>query len=64
MGTGATDSAQLRAKGVQAYGIGTLTSDEDALRVHGNDERVRLEGIPKFVDYLYIAVVDVAGSKK
>jgi acetylornithine deacetylase/succinyl-diaminopimelate desuccinylase-like protein len=64
MGTGATDSAQLRAKGVQAYGIGTLTSDEDALRVHGNDERVRLAGIPKFVEYLYIAVVDVAGSKK
>ena len=64
MGTGATDSAQLRAKGVQAYGIGTLTSDEDALRVHGNDERVRLAGIPKFLEYLYIAVVDVAGSKK
>lgn len=64
MGTGATDSAQLRAKGVQAYGIGTLTSDDDALRVHGNDERVWLAGIPKFVEYLYAAVVDVAASKK
>jgi acetylornithine deacetylase/succinyl-diaminopimelate desuccinylase-like protein len=63
MGTGATDSAQLRAKGVQAYGIGTLTSDDDALRVHGNDERVRLAGIPQFVEYLYTAVVDVAASK-
>jgi len=64
MGTGATDSAQLRAKGVQAYGIGAPTSDDDALRVHGNDERVRLEGVGKFVEYLYSAVHDVAATKK
>ncbi len=64
MGTGATDSAQLRAKSVQGYGIGAPTSDDDALRVHGNDERIRLEGEGKFVEYLYTAVVDVVASKK
>src|SRR5580704_5832802 len=64
MGTGATDSTQQRAKGVQAYGIGAPTSDDDALRVHGNDERIRLEGEGKFAEYLYNAVVDVAASKK
>jgi acetylornithine deacetylase/succinyl-diaminopimelate desuccinylase-like protein len=64
MVTGATDSAQLRAKGVQAYGIGAPTSDDDALRVHGNDERIRAEGEGKFLEYLYTAVVDVAASKK
>jgi acetylornithine deacetylase/succinyl-diaminopimelate desuccinylase-like protein len=64
MGTGATDSAQLRAKGVQAYGIGPPTSDDDALRVHGNDERNRLEAEGKFVEYLYTVVLDVAASKK
>jgi len=64
MGTGATDAAELRAKGVQAYGIGPVTSDDDALRVHGNDERVQLEGVGKFVDYLYTAVIDVAATKK
>ncbi len=64
MGTGATDSAQLRAKGVQAYGIGPPTSDDDALRVHGNDERLWLEGEGKFLGYLYNAVVAVAASKK
>jgi acetylornithine deacetylase/succinyl-diaminopimelate desuccinylase-like protein len=64
MGTGATDSAQLRAKGVQAYGIGAPTSDDDALRVHGNDERIRMEGEGQFIEYLYTAVVDVAASKK
>jgi acetylornithine deacetylase/succinyl-diaminopimelate desuccinylase-like protein len=63
MGTGASDSAQLRAKGVQAYGVGPPTSDDDRLRVHGNDERVRIEGVGKFVEYLYSAVVDVAESK-
>src|SRR5580704_10635032 len=64
MGTGATDSTQQRAKGVQAYGIGAPTSDDDALRVHGNDERIRLEGEGKFLEYLYTAVVDVAAAKK
>jgi acetylornithine deacetylase/succinyl-diaminopimelate desuccinylase-like protein len=63
MGTGATDSAQLRAKGVQGYGIGAPASDDDASRVHGNDERIRLDGEGKFVEYLYTAVVDVAASK-
>jgi acetylornithine deacetylase/succinyl-diaminopimelate desuccinylase-like protein len=60
----ATDSAQIRAKGVQAYGIGIPRTDDDASRVHGNDERVSLNGLGKFVEYLYTAVLDVAASKK
>jgi len=60
----ATDSAQLRAKGVQAYGVGIPRTDEDASRMHGNDERVSLDGLGKFVDFLYTAVLDVAASKK
>lgn len=63
MQTGATDSAQLRAKGVQAYGIGVPKTDEDTRRVHGNDERIPIEGMGKFVEYLYAAVIDVAGAK-
>ena len=61
---GATDSAQLRAKGVQAYGIGVPRTDEDASRVHGNDERVSANALGKFVDFLYTALIDVAASKK
>src|SRR5262245_20440855 len=38
--TGATDSAQLRAKGVQAYGLGTVAGDRERASVHGNDERI------------------------
>ena len=63
MMTGATDSAQLRAKGVQAYGVGAPMTDDDGLRVHGNDERLLVEGLGKFMDFLYLAVTDVAASK-
>jgi acetylornithine deacetylase/succinyl-diaminopimelate desuccinylase-like protein len=64
MQTGATDSAQLREKGVQAYGIGVLHTEEDGRRVHGNDERVSVEALGKFVDYLHSAVLEVAATKK
>jgi acetylornithine deacetylase/succinyl-diaminopimelate desuccinylase-like protein len=61
--TGATDSAQLRAKGVQAYGLGSLATDEDSARVHGNDERLSIEGIGKFLEYVWWSVTDVAAAK-
>lgn len=58
--TGATDSAQLRAKGVQCYGIGSLATEEDANRIHGNDERLSISGLRQFLEFLYGVVVDVA----
>jgi acetylornithine deacetylase/succinyl-diaminopimelate desuccinylase-like protein len=64
MQTGATDGAQLRAKGVQTYGIAIPTDDEDLHRMHGNDERVSLDALGRFTDYLYAAVVDVAGARR
>jgi acetylornithine deacetylase/succinyl-diaminopimelate desuccinylase-like protein len=44
----ATDSAQLREKGVQAYGISPVTSAEDNARMHGNDERIKVATIKSF----------------
>lgn len=61
--TGATDSAQLREKGVHAYGLGPLVTEEDGARVHGNDERIHITGLGKFVQYLYECVVEVAAAK-
>lgn len=61
--TGATDSAQLRAKGVQAYGLGSVAGDRERASVHGNDERISVEGLGKFVEFIYWAVVEVAASK-
>ena len=63
MVTGATDSAQLRAKGVEAYGVGSPVSEQDNDRMHGNDERLQIEGLGKFVEYLYRAVVNVAAAR-
>jgi len=63
MQTGATDSAQLRAKGVQAYGIEVPFADEELHRMHGNDERVSVEAMGKFADYIYAAVKEVAGKQ-
>ncbi|HEY6969585.1 MAG TPA: M20/M25/M40 family metallo-hydrolase [Candidatus Angelobacter sp.] len=63
MQAGATDSSELRAKGVQAYGISTPSSGDDRRRIHGNDERTEIAGFGKFVEFLYTATVDIAGSK-
>ncbi|MDQ6830275.1 MAG: M20/M25/M40 family metallo-hydrolase, partial [Gemmatimonadota bacterium] len=46
MSTGATDSAQLRAWGMQAYGILPFPLDQnDEDRMHGNDERIPLASL-------------------
>jgi len=63
MQVGATDSAELRARGVQAYDIGTVMNAEDHRRVHGNDERLEIAGFGKFVEFLYRTAVGIAGAK-
>jgi acetylornithine deacetylase/succinyl-diaminopimelate desuccinylase-like protein len=63
MQVGATDSAQLRAKGVQAYGISVPHTAEDRSRVHGNDERVGVEQLGQFVEYLWLVTTDMAAKK-
>ncbi len=63
MQTGATDSAQLRAKGVQAYGLSIPKTDDDLRRVHGNDERASVEALGKLVELVWEAVTDVAAAR-
>jgi len=60
MTTGATDSSFLRAKGVQAYGIGVPKTEEENRGVHGNDERIEAKQLGLFVRYLFAAVTGVA----
>jgi acetylornithine deacetylase/succinyl-diaminopimelate desuccinylase-like protein len=62
MTTGATDSSFLRARGVQAYGIGVPGTEEDSRGVHGNDERLEIKQLGLFVRYLFAAVTEVAGK--
>jgi len=61
MGTGATDSSYLRAKGILADGLGVPRGPEGSL-AHGNDERASVEGLGRFVQFLCQTVLEVAGS--
>jgi acetylornithine deacetylase/succinyl-diaminopimelate desuccinylase-like protein len=62
MTTGATDSSFLRAKGVEAYGIGIPKTEEENRGIHGNDERIEINQLGVFVRYLFAAVTGVAAQ--
>jgi acetylornithine deacetylase/succinyl-diaminopimelate desuccinylase-like protein len=62
--TGATDMAQLRARGVEAYGFGPIVDDADGGLggAHTDDERLAGTSLEKLIEFLWYAVVDVAAS--
>ena len=64
--TAATDMAQLRAKGIQSYGIGPALTDDDRTNYawHSDVERIPEGSLYKFVEYTWNAVTEVAASKK
>lgn len=60
--TGATDNAQLRAKGVQAYGFGPIVDEKDAIGgggAHGDDERLMESSLYREVEFVWRAVARV-----
>ena len=59
MSTGATDSEYLRERGVKAYGIGLPMDAQDEMRMHGNDERVTLDGLGQGTRFLYEVVLEM-----
>lgn len=64
MSTFFTDSAQLRLRNVQAYGLLPFPlTEEDALRMHGDNERIQLDSFRKGLEFLYHVVTDFAVSK-
>jgi acetylornithine deacetylase/succinyl-diaminopimelate desuccinylase-like protein len=66
MQTGATDMAFLRAKGVQCYGIGAMSDEEDAPKgfgAHSDQERILEESVYKHVQFFWEAVTSIAGAK-
>jgi acetylornithine deacetylase/succinyl-diaminopimelate desuccinylase-like protein len=62
MMTGATDMAQLRAKGMQCYGIGPETTDEEfaAHGWHSDVERATERSIYRLAEFTWNAVMTVA----
>ena len=59
--TASTDMAQLRAKGVQAYGIGPAMTREDFNQHawHSDVERLPEASLYQFVEFVWTAVSDV-----
>lgn len=62
MSTGSSDNSQLRAKGVQSYGIGPASTEDDMLHYppHGDVERLAESSLLPFVQYVWDVVTGVA----
>ena len=63
--TGATDMAQVRAKGVACYGFGPVRHEEDLSAgggAHGDDERIPEDSLLKLVQFLWYSVLGIAAS--
>jgi acetylornithine deacetylase/succinyl-diaminopimelate desuccinylase-like protein len=57
-----TDAGAWRSRGVPVYGIYPYPIDADDLsRMHGNDERVRVESLRQGTELIYRTLVEVAG---
>jgi acetylornithine deacetylase/succinyl-diaminopimelate desuccinylase-like protein len=65
MSTGASDKAQLRAKGQQSYGIGPAGTREDFTNfgAHSDVERLAEASIYPFVEFVWSAVTGIAASR-
>jgi acetylornithine deacetylase/succinyl-diaminopimelate desuccinylase-like protein len=65
MSTGATDMAQLRAKGIQSYGIGPASTESDTINygAHSDVERLAEPSLYSFVEFTWRAAMEVAAAK-
>ncbi|MFZ0211278.1 MAG: hypothetical protein WAL55_01075, partial [Candidatus Acidiferrales bacterium] len=64
MSTVATDSAMLRLRNVQAYGLLPFPlTEEDAMRMHADNERIPLDSFDKGIEFLFRIVDNFAAAK-
>ena len=63
--TGATDMAQVRAKGVPCYGFGPVRHEDDlssAGGAHGDDERIPEASLLSLIQFLWYTVIGIAAT--
>jgi acetylornithine deacetylase/succinyl-diaminopimelate desuccinylase-like protein len=53
MADGASDDVYTNAAGMPSYGVSGEAIDRDDLRMHGKDERIRVESFYRAVDFYY-----------
>jgi len=65
MSTGASDMAQLRAKGIQSYGLGPAVTEEDraSYGAHSDVERLAESSLYRFVEFTWNAVSEMVVKK-
>jgi acetylornithine deacetylase/succinyl-diaminopimelate desuccinylase-like protein len=64
MSTGASDMAQLRAKGIPSYGIGPAAGPEDQnYGAHSDVERLLESSLYRFVEFTWTAVTSVSARR-
>ena len=65
MSTGSSDNAQLRAKGMQSYGIGPAATLEDSTNygAHGDVERLRESSLYDFVAFAWDVITGISVHK-
>lgn len=66
MSTGASDKAQMRAKGVQCYGIGPASDREDGSKgfgAHSDQERILERELLRFVQFTWDIVAELARAQ-
>ena len=66
MGVGATDMSNIRAKGIQCYGIGPALDSEDGAKgfgAHSDQERILQSELYRFVRFQYDVVLELARVK-
>ncbi len=65
MSTGASDMAQLRAKGIPSYGVGPASTEYDMLHYppHGDVERLSEASLYPFVEYVWNVVNAMAAHR-
>lgn len=65
MSTGATDMAQVRARGMQSYGIGpsrTVEEINSGYGAHGDNERISEEAFVELVQFMWNVVIEIAAT--
>ncbi|HYB96964.1 MAG TPA: M20/M25/M40 family metallo-hydrolase [Vicinamibacterales bacterium] len=66
MGVGATDMSNIRAKGIQCYGIGPAIDTEDGPKgfgAHSDQERILETELHRFVRFQYDVVLELARTR-
>ena len=66
MGVGATDMSNLRAKGIECYGIGPALDSEDSGKgfgAHSDQERILESELHRFVRFQQDVVLELARAR-